>query len=49
MEEIAQMFTDFVHECATGKANGIVSAMIADEMKVGGSDAKLVAAVSARD
>ena len=35
-----EMFTDFVNECAAGKASG---AMIADEVKVGGHDAAAIA------
>lgn len=35
-----QMFTDFVNECGS---NTGISAMIADEVKVGGSDAKVAA------
>jgi ABC-type phosphate transport system substrate-binding protein len=34
------MFTDFVNECGS---NTGISAMIADEVKVGGSDAKVAA------
>ena len=42
------MFTDFVKECATGRADGNVSVMVADEVRVGGSDAKAAAGVAAR-
>jgi hypothetical protein len=34
------MFTDFVNECAAGKAG--TSAMIADEVKVSGQEPKAV-------
>lgn len=35
-----QMFTDFVNECAAGRSGGRSSAMIADQVKVGGGDGK---------
>ncbi|OCF39946.1 carbamoyl-phosphate synthase, small subunit [Kwoniella heveanensis CBS 569] len=40
-----EMFSDFVDECHAGKTGG--SAMIADEVKIGGHDGKAAAQVSA--
>ena len=40
---MSQMFTDFVKECSAARS-GASSSMIADEVKVGGSDAALEAA-----
>ncbi|WWC59239.1 carbamoyl-phosphate synthase, small subunit [Kwoniella dejecticola CBS 10117] len=40
-----EMFTDFVNECQFGRAGG--SNMIADEVKIGGGDAKAAAEISA--
>ena len=40
------MFTDFVNECEAGRTGSRVSAMIAEDVKVGGGDAKAEAALA---
>jgi len=40
------MFTDFVNECAAGRSGSKISAMMAEDVKVGGGDAKAEAALA---
>ncbi len=44
---VEQMFTDFVNECAAGRNGGKISAMIADEVKVGAGEAQAAVAATA--